>query len=132
MNVVPVAPPRSRPPILRPPKEPPPWRKPLANAKKVGAYEITLTRLMMTMHAGPYLGNEKYDCDYPSEDSLWIIGKPYNVQHDRSTKQRDELDRISIPLDPNDRRSRSLIATIEEHQGAPVPRFQIRRLAGYR
>jgi len=57
----------------------------------------------MTTHTSPYLGNEKNDSDYPSEGTLRVLGKPYDVQHDRYSEQRDKLEPISIPRDPHDR-----------------------------
>jgi len=82
---------------------------------------------VMTVYINLYLGNEKDDGDYPSEDTLRILGKPYDVQHDRSSEQRDKLEQISISCDPHGRRRRSPIAMTEEHREVPAPRFQIGR-----
>lgn len=79
------------------------------------------------MGCGLCLCNEKGDGNYPSEDSLRMLGEPYDVQHDRSSEQRDKLEPTSNSCDPHDRRGRSPIATIEEHQGALAPRFQTGR-----
>ena len=79
------------------------------------------------MRTSLYLGNEKNDGDYPREGSLRVLGKPYDVQRDGPSEQRDKLEKISIFCDPHDGRGRLPIATIEEHQELPVLRFQIGR-----
>ena len=82
---------------------------------------------MIVMQMSPYLGNEKNNGDYSSQGSLPILGKPYDVQHDRSSEQRDKLKPISISCDPRERRAYSPIATTVGHQEAPALRFQTGR-----
>lgn len=58
---------------------------------------------MLTIVGGnSYFGNKKDDSDYSGKYPLWIPGKPYDIQYNGPSEQRDKLDPISTSRDPHD------------------------------